>query len=83
MAQIKIRNFPEEKILTLDAMARKENLSRETFLRLRIEKICDEEIYFEREKKFKKIVNSVTEIISRNSEILSKIMEEMNGNYRN
>lgn len=72
MADLKIRNLPKDVIVKLDGMAKGKGLSRENFLRLKLEEFALSPELNAVEDKYENIVLSVMEVIQANNELLEK-----------
>lgn len=78
MADLKVRNLPEDVIAKIDSIAKKQGLSREKFLRLKLEELALSPELNALEDKYEKIILSVIEVVQDNNELLEKNVHLMN-----
>ncbi|EOE7347244.1 hypothetical protein MJU95_016425 [Clostridioides difficile] len=76
LKSLKIRDVPEEIIIKLDEISRKQNLSREEFLRRNLKTISMADEIYEVESKYKLLMDKVLGILNLNTIVLKKFMDE-------
>ncbi|MCC0732159.1 MULTISPECIES: hypothetical protein [unclassified Clostridioides] len=76
LKSLKIRDIPEETIIKLDEISRKQNLSREEFLRRNLKTISMADEIYEVESKYKLLMDKVLGILNLNTIVLKKFMDE-------
>ncbi|EMJ4245463.1 hypothetical protein PIU50_003352 [Clostridioides difficile] len=76
LKSLKIRDVQEEIIIKLDEISRKQNLSREEFLRRNLKIIAMADEIYEVESKYKLLMDKVLGILNLNTIVLKKFMDE-------
>ncbi|HBF7930097.1 hypothetical protein NMF85_09925 [Clostridioides difficile] len=76
LKSLKIRDVPGEVIIKLDEISRKQNLSREEFLRRNLKIIAMADEIYEVESKYKLLMDKVLGILNLNTIVLKKFMDE-------